>query len=346
LDIAGWFAKHLPALGVPWIPRIVALFLVGALACALGASSAVLLLLGRVQRWRLPSGIRRLLWVGLLPATAMAVCLCYATLIEPSWLEVTHSTIRSDRIPEGSRVRIALLSDLHVSNWTPVLRQLPQTVNAEHPDLVVYTGDSVNTPDGLPIFRSVLGDMHATWGTYGVLGNHDLQWRPELHFFDGIAHELNGDPVVTAKGLVTLCGSRWDQPDELMACLDQAGPGLHIAAYHSPDMVERAAEGGADLYLAGHTHGGQFRLPFYGALVTMSAFDKTYEAGQYVVDEDTTVYVNRGIGTTAKIPPLRFLCRPELTIIDVIGTGETVAPRRTVRVLKKGDRIILPPAVE
>jgi predicted MPP superfamily phosphohydrolase len=324
----------------------VALFCAAAIACLLGAGCAALLGWARLRAMRLPHLARRLLWAGLLPAALLAVCLCDATIVEPAWLEVTHSTIRSDRIPEGSRVRIALLSDLHVSGWTSVLHHLPEAVNAEHPDLVVYTGDSVNTPEALPIFRTVMREMHATWGIFGVLGNHDLSWKPELPFYDGIVHELNGDPVVTAGGLVTLCGSRWDQPDELMACLDQAGPGLHVAAYHSPDMVERAAEGGADLYLAGHTHGGQVRLPFYGALVTMSAFDKEYEAGQYVVDEDTTAYVNRGIGTTARIPPLRFLCRPELTIIDVIGTGEVVAPRRTVRVLRKGEKIILPPAVE
>jgi predicted MPP superfamily phosphohydrolase len=61
-------------------------------------------------------------------------------------------------------------------------------------------------------------------------------------------------------------------------------------------------------------------LPFYGALVTFSRFDKQYEAGRYQV-EHTTLYVNRGIGFEPGLPRVRFFARPELTLIDVVGTG-------------------------
>jgi hypothetical protein len=71
-----------------------------------------------------------------------------------------------------------------------------------------------------------------------------------------------------------------------------------------------------DLYLCGHTHGGQVRLPFYGALVTFSRYGKKYEAGEYIVG-NTVMYVNRGVGMENNAPRIRFLTRPEVALIEV-----------------------------
>jgi len=75
---------------------------------------------------------------------------------------------------------------------------------------------------------------------------------------------------------------------------------------------------GVDLYLAGHTHGGQVRAPLYGAIVTFSEFGKRYEMGPYRVG-GTMLYVNRGIGFEPELPRVRFLARPEVAVIDLIG---------------------------
>jgi predicted MPP superfamily phosphohydrolase len=81
--------------------------------------------------------------------------------------------------------------------------------------------------------------------------------------------------------------------------------------------VEDAVEGGTDLYCAGHTHGGQIALPFYGALITFSQFDKRFEAGLYDY-KGMALYVNRGIGMEGGMAPrVRFGSRPEITVIDV-----------------------------
>jgi predicted MPP superfamily phosphohydrolase len=82
-----------------------------------------------------------------------------------------------------------------------------------------------------------------------------------------------------------------------------------------PDAVQAKF----DLYLAGHTHGGQIALPFYGALITYSRFGKKYESGQFHEGE-TTLYVTRGIGFAHQPQPeARFMARPEVTVIDLIG---------------------------
>jgi predicted MPP superfamily phosphohydrolase len=76
-----------------------------------------------------------------------------------------------------------------------------------------------------------------------------------------------------------------------------------------------------DLYLAGHTHGGQIRLPLFGAVFTASAYGKRYEQGHYSVG-DTTLYVSRGIGMEGMgAPRARFLCPPEIVVVN-LGSGE------------------------
>jgi predicted MPP superfamily phosphohydrolase len=93
--------------------------------------------------------------------------------------------------------------------------------------------------------------------------------------------------------------------------LDQ---GRNSNGYHSPDLIEAASERGIDLYLAGHTHGGQIRLPLYGAIATSSIYYKEYEAGLFQLGR-TYLYVSRGLGLEgASAPRARFLCRPEVAV--------------------------------
>ena len=106
--------------------------------------------------------------------------------------------------------------------------------------------------------------------------------------------------------------------------LDQAMAGMPddaftLLLYHSPDLIAEAAERGIDLYLGGHTHGGQLRLPFYGAIVTGSSYGKQYEAGLYGRD-NTTMYISRGIGFEGGgMPRARFLSRPEIVSLELGG---------------------------
>src|ERR1035438_706069 len=83
-----------------------------------------------------------------------------------------------------------------------------------------------------------------------------------------------------------------------------------IFVYHRPDEILEVARDRYDIYLCGHTHGGQVALPFYGDLITFSKFDKKDEAGLYH-EGATTIYVNRGIGLAKwPQPEVRFLARP------------------------------------
>ena len=92
-----------------------------------------------------------------------------------------------------------------------------------------------------------------------------------------------------------------------------------LLLYHSPDLIREAAGHQVDLYLAGHTHGGQWCLPGFGAILTSSRFWKRYEAGLYR-EGDTTLYVSRGLGMEGfGTPRARILCPPE--VVEVVITG-------------------------
>jgi len=275
-----------------------------------------------VMKWRrrpVPRGLL-LLFTGLLLAGLAASV--DAFVLEPDWLQVTRVEVRTDGLPEGRSLRVVHLSDLHVDGWTRGLERLPDEVNALRPDLLVFTGDSLNAPEGLPVLREVLSRIQTRYGRYAVQGNHDVaRWGAMDLFGGGVAEELRGEARVSAEGRVVLCGAPYGQPERIKDCLrtTQAG-GLRLVAYHTPDLVEELSVMGPDLYLAGHTHGGQVRMPIYGAILTLSRYDKKYEMGLYQV-ERTALFVSRGIGVEPHVPRIRFLCRPEIAVIDLVGTS-------------------------
>ena len=92
-----------------------------------------------------------------------------------------------------------------------------------------------------------------------------------------------------------------------------------ILLYHSPDLIYEAAGYQIDLVLGGHTHGGQVRLPFYGAVITASAYGRQFASGLHQMD-GTTMYISRGVGLEGgSVPRVRFLCRPEIVKIELSG---------------------------
>lgn len=249
-----------------------------------------------------------------------ACCFGYALFIEADWLELTRVTIETARWPAGKKLRVAHISDLHVDGQTRSLSRLAQLVREEQIDLLVFTGDSLNTAEGAPLFRSTLGGLPARLGRVAVRGNHDVAYWAKVDLFGGgIATELMSDaPLLLEGGTLAICGAPFWATEGVKSCLSSAPKDAFVLfAYHTPDLIE-ALETRPDLYLAGHTHGGQVAMPIYGALITMSQFDKRYEAGRYEVN-GTTLYVNRGIGFEPHMPRVRFFARPELTIIDIVG---------------------------
>jgi predicted MPP superfamily phosphohydrolase len=250
------------------------------------------------------------------------LCFAYGYFVEPYWLSITHINISSSRLPRGSQpIRIAHISDLHSDPKPRLEKRLPGAIAAEHPDIIVFTGDSVNSPEGLPVFRECISEIAKIAPTFVVKGNWDSWYWNDLNLFQGTGvTELDGNSQrVEVRGVpIWIAGVAVGHEKSMGQALAAIPPDeFKLFLYHYPDLIKEVAEQKVDLYCAGHTHGGQVALPFYGALITFSKYGKKYEAGLYREGE-TWLYVNRGIGMEGgNAPRVRFWARPEVTIIEV-----------------------------
>jgi len=263
--------------------------------------------------------------------------LAYGTRVEPFRLQVTRLAVPSAKFANpGTPLRIVQLSDLHVERLTPRERALPGLVAALAPDLIVLTGDFLSTsynddPQAAAELRALLAQLHAPGGIYAIWGTAEVDLpevlRPvfgELGIVlleDRAVEVMAGDHHLWMMGVypgrdLVADGQR------LHTLLNEAPEGAYtLLLYHTPDLMPRAAALGVDLYLAGHTHGGQWRLPGFGAILTSSRFWKRYEAGHYH-EGQTHLYVSRGIGLEGfGTPRARFFCPPEMVMVTLTGTG-------------------------
>lgn len=229
-------------------------------------------------------------------------------------LEVTHHRIK---ISDGKqKLKIAHITDLHSKGLRKLEQQLFEALKKEKPDIIVITGD-LATPSGtLEGYKTVLENLKAPKGVYFVQGNWEL-WEPISglkKLFDevGITDLTNGVQQLNQNlWLVGFDDSYQGTPNlEILKSLPQKA--LKIGIFHSPQFFEMTASL-TELNFAGHSHGGQVRLPFIGSLWVPN------ETGQYdqgwFKKANSHLFVSRGIGTS--ILPIRLFCSPELAIIDV-----------------------------
>ncbi|MGD1997094.1 MAG: metallophosphoesterase [Anaerolineae bacterium] len=265
----------------------------------------------------------------------------YATWIEPFRLTLTRLELISPKLRGETALRVLHVSDLHFEGWTPRERRLLEAAQELAPDLVLLTGDYLNlsvvddqrSRDGV---RDLLGTLASIAPTYAVTGSPPVD-RPDVvpSIFSGlpVSWLLDENASVRANGHhLRLVGVRCtrdreqDAPRLRRLLTDGTDESFTLLLYHSPDLMPEAIEAKVDLYLAGHTHGGQLRVPIFGALITCSDFWKRYEAGLYREGE-TTLYVSRGLGMEGLgAPRARFLAPPEIVLWHITSDKEMTNP--------------------
>ena len=251
------------------------------------------------------------------------LCVAYGYFIEPYRLTIRKIELRTGKLPANSQpVRIVHISDLHSDPTSRLEEKLPDAITAQNPDIIVFTGDTINSPAGLPVFRDCLSRISKIAPTFVVKGNWDVwYWSNQDLFGDLNVEELNATTEkIGVRGTeIWLAGIPVGKESKIGEILeDLPKDKFSIFLYHYPDEAENVAQYGIDLYCAGHTHGGQVALPFYGALVTLSKTGKRFEGGTYRLD-NTWLNVNRGIGMEGgPVPRVRFWATPEITVIDVL----------------------------
>jgi predicted MPP superfamily phosphohydrolase len=278
-----------------------------------------------------------------------SLALMWGALFEPQRLGLSNvSFVNGSQPTEVPLVRLLHISDLHVERLGLREEKLLHVVRSVSPDLILLTGDYVNLSyvddpiahtDARRFLAALssIGGNSALGGVYAVLGSPPVD-RNSISLFDGLPIRLLRNETVTIElpastNLSSVAGEPGPQlvlvgldcshdpasdAERLAAVVAQAPPdACRVLLYHSPELMPVAPEFGINLYLCGHTHGGQVRLPFYGALVTASTLGKRFEMGYYRLD-NTHLYVSRGFGFEGMgAPRVRFLCPPEITLVSI-----------------------------
>jgi len=281
---------------------------------------------GRVPRW--PKRLRVAFVAIVLFLAGVAF---WAFLIEPRRLVTHQETIQIDNWPRSlDGLRIAVLSDLHVDNWSVTdkkLRTIVERTNQLQPDLIVILGDYMSSNGWVTrrvepeVFGAVLKDLHAPLGVYSVLGNHDW-WNNGIRVRRGL--EQNGIKVLedetaqidvrgTSLWLVGFA-DLWTRPQRIAVTVAKVPEGQPlIGLTHNPDIFPNVPSR-VQLLLAGHTHGGQVRFPIIGPVVESSDYGDRWVQG-HVFADNHHLFVTTGIGTS--IMPVRFGLPPEIVLLTL-----------------------------
>jgi predicted MPP superfamily phosphohydrolase len=268
-------------------------------------------------------------------AAALLLCLIFLALwsfcIEPNRLIVREETLTLPGWPnELSDTRITVISDVHAGSPfinAEKLREVVKKVNETNPDLIIIAGDFV-IQDVLgghfmepEIIAGELKGLHARYGVYAVLGNHDWWYDGErvrralqaagIHVLENeVARVQKDGHTFWLAGLADF----WTRPQRIEGTLHQipdAGP--IIAVTHNPDIFPNIPAR-VSLTIAGHTHGGQVNLPLIGRPKVPSLFGQRYAAG-HVEENGRHLFVTTGIGTS--MIPVRLGVPPEIVVLTL-----------------------------
>jgi len=252
------------------------------------------------------------------------------------WLKVYNHIVHFDDLPEHLEgLRILQISDLHSGDQEEVQFDIWRHVEGLDFDIAVITGDIIL---GLvwnhagPILelephREHLAALASRVPTFFVEGNHESHHHVQIRQFMeevGITFLRNETELLEINGgIIEIIGAadastlRRDGSDGFYALFAVPSDNFQLVLMHQPQLFDRFKNSGINLALAGHTHGGQLRLPFLPTIYAPDqGFWPRYGAGFYYY-YDAVLYVSRGVGTTYF--PVRFWNRPEIAIFELRG---------------------------
>lgn len=258
---------------------------------------------------------------------ALAGAASYPVAIEPNFVAMTHLTIELDGLPSLlDGFKLLHVTDMHTGGLGVREATVARMAEEERPNLIVHTGDLVDKREGLGAAMSLVrawarvapvAMVAGNWEHWSGVGSEGLKRRAET--VPGV-RVLNNEALLLRKGGVELAIVGVDDPytgaDDLSKALDGLGAyrGPVVLLAHSPQVIDEA-RGVVDVVLAGHTHGGQVRLPLLGALaVPLPPKYRKYDQGLFV-EGRTRMYVSRGVGLS--VLPARFMCPPEVVLIEL-----------------------------
>ncbi|MBC3900313.1 metallophosphoesterase [Acetobacterium malicum] len=259
-------------------------------------------------------------------ATILVGSYLYARYIEPNLLMVNREKLESSNLQ--TPLKIVFFGDTHLGefNDNDQLDRIVTKINAEKPDLVIFTGDLIGSTGDFTVnpeaIAQSLAKIQTTYGKVAVMGNHEYALLDEYNYTDlmnaGGFTVLVDDWLDISELNVRLLGLDdvyRGNPDANLT--DEALDGSYnILITHEPDIVDKMASDQVQLVLAGHTHGGQISLPYLTEKI-LPTNGKKYVKGLYTIGSagQTKLFVTKGTGMTKL--PFRFMNIPEIVAIEV-----------------------------
>lgn len=247
-------------------------------------------------------------------------------LVEPNQLMVRRLNIASPKI--RSKIRIAFMSDIQSDEFGDNERRVWRSLLAEKPDLILLGGDYTHdwTEEARQKVRLATREYLLKIGFKAPLGVMALQGNvdslPWTEMFSGTAVEpVSSRSAYRFEGglSVTLLGAKESFDTKLQV---PPAEGFHLVVGHSPDFSLGRVS--ADLMIAGHTHGGQFRIPGFGPLITSSKLPRLACDGESKFPDGRRLLVSRGAGLERKhAPRMRLFCPPEIVILELVPSGSS-----------------------
>lgn len=282
-------------------------------------------------------------------AVAGAATFAYASLVERNLFTLRRFEVPL-LAPDAEPLRVLHVSDLHLMPAQARKQRWVAQLAALDPDLVVVTGDNMAHPDAVAGVRRAYEPLFAFPGAF-VFGSNDYKgpvWKNPLSYFDHDREYVQGVELPTEELRGLLVDGGWadlnnarvllkaggrsielggvddphverDDYDRIAGPVDTSAE-VNIGVTHSPEprVLDAMADDGFTLLLAGHTHGGQVRVPGVGALVTNCGLPRRMARGLHRwPDSDAWLHVSAGLGTHPTAP-IRFACRPEASLLTLV----------------------------
>jgi len=262
---------------------------------------------------------------------SLALLGLYATYIEPRWIRTERVALDVAPLEGADELRVGVLADLQTGDIGPYEYDAVGRLMAEEPDLILIPGDIFQS-DGLdfqanlPELRALLSRLEAPGGVFITEGDVDspermafmsdgldnLQWLDE----EVATTEVRGVTVHIGGISVRFREAPAQATIDELAQIDDGD--LRILLSHRPDAAFHVPDGGADLVVAGHTHGGQVAIPFIGPPITMSNVPRAVAAGGLHEIDGIPIYLSNGVGLErATAPQVRFNSRPSVGLVTL-----------------------------
>lgn len=239
-------------------------------------------------------------------------CIFEPWILEPYWLKIKRFNVSGKKASH----RLVHITDIHYKGNRPYLEKVIEVVNSLSPDFICFSGDLIEEASYLDEALDTLSSLK--YPVYGVPGNHDYWSGASFSRISQFCESTGGawlvdQDTLTKDRQIQIIGATGNQ-----ISLPTLQPNFkHLLLVHYPLFVKQIAnlfdQQSFSLVLAGHSHGGQVRLPLWGAIILPDRVG-SYDLGLFQT-KIGLLYVNPGIGTF--LMPVRSFCRPEISLIEV-----------------------------